>query len=166
MKTNNLREKSFQTILEEKMHIPRGENYPSTDSVISYELFTNLSHILSMAPPLKCPFSNTPYKKTPQKTPKIFTLPAVTTQPKEQPTELSFLISNLSAAAQLALGQLQVNIESDGLHVKISEIKRAYRKMAKSHHPDLNPTISGDKFKQYKELSQLILLELKSSVGT
>ncbi|MCB0350884.1 MAG: hypothetical protein KDD38_06860 [Bdellovibrionales bacterium] len=153
---------SFQSILEEKLALLEEHDNFSTNSVIKSDVSFDFSYekidfvtftpskasIINQATPS---YFNKKNKKRPTQTAK-----------KPIQNEPIFSIEELSFSAQLATQHLGVALSPDGRHIKISAVKRAFRQKARECHPDLNPDLGGQKFNEYRLLSEIILNELKS----
>ena len=95
-----------------------------------------------------------------------------------RPQEKEFPIARLSVAAQIALVQLKLFCDDSGgdpsgdlvaqrttrvvTHIRISQVKRQFRRLARLHHPDLNPQAQCQHFSELKDLRDIVLQELKS----
>lgn len=157
--------RSFHKILDEKLSELSAEIKSSTDSVINSSptpIFSYENTVFRLSIPIhttpKAAHLPSYFKKILKKSDEKTAIPLEKTQTK---AEAAFAIDKLSTCAQLGLLALDAEIEPDGRHIKASAIKRAFRKKAREHHPDLNPIESGRKFNEYRELSKLILEELK-----
>lgn len=81
------------------------------------------------------------------------------------PTEQKYSVSSLSTLGQLTLTALGFKfnvVKTQSAQVKISEIKSAFRRIARKLHPDLNPTVSYLEFASIKQSTDALLAELKS----
>jgi len=91
-----------------------------------------------------------------------------TQRPKVKATEPEYKTEFLSAAGQLALQIL--GLDGEPL-LRPSHIKKAYRRKARSSHPDLNPTRGNERqFQEIKEAHDILMGEIKrmptASCGT
>ncbi|OFZ13426.1 MAG: hypothetical protein A2Z20_08500 [Bdellovibrionales bacterium RBG_16_40_8] len=81
-------------------------------------------------------------------------------KPIVKPSEKCYPIDKLSAVSQLALLQLELPGIDKMTYIRVSQIKRQYRRLARRHHPDLNPLADGQHFSELKDMVSLILDEL------
>lgn len=174
MSTRPTENSSFQKILEEKISSLARENEPSTNSVIGSplwpldkEIWVETVHFSSHKPSQR-EFKSTPYrglKRSSTQTvppPKILE-PTNSSAPSRahNVTERSFPVHQLSTAAQLALFVLGLPSDSQS-QIKISGVKRAFRRLARECHPDLHPEQPKKSFHDIKDAASLLLNELKS----
>jgi hypothetical protein len=143
------RQPSFADILREKMtDSPLETSEKQTDFAPEKSSFTteNLLHLLN----LDLPNKRSGYIKTarPKKT---------STLKAPRPPEQRWPISTLSVAAQLALTPLDLDGAKD---ISVSQVKRAYRRLARRLHPDLNPHAATQAFTGIKDAQDIILSEL------
>lgn len=89
-----------------------------------------------------------------------------TKPPEANTVEAKYTVTSLSTPAQLTLFALGICNESqpvENTYVKVSEVKRAFRRMARKLHPDLNPTTNPFEFAEIKLSTDALLIELSKS---
>jgi DnaJ domain len=154
---------SFHEILLEKMSPAENEKPSSTDSVMNDDLgHFSLGAAADLAavalhelniPPLKAKKIGSYHIGKTQKSP----LKAAPVKP-----EISWPVNQLSTSAQLCIDVLQLNhiASCKNPALRLSDVKSAYRKLARKLHPDLNPNANSEDFRRVKEAAQILIDEL------
>ncbi len=76
--------------------------------------------------------------------------------------EPTWPVSKLSTGAQLSLGVLGLHAVMNGKDgsVRLSDVKKCFRRMARKLHPDLNPSAKREEFLRAKEAAQILIDEI------
>jgi hypothetical protein len=168
MSRNTHTSTSFHEILLEKMATHNDENEPSTNSVMndnlhSVESFSFVEMPISESLRLlkfKTPtLKNGRYPSKPIEKKPIIELVIVQ---KVEASEPAWPLQQLSTTAQLSLhvlGLVHIANSKDGC-IRLSEVKKAYRRLARKLHPDLNPNAKREDFYRAKEATDILIDEL------
>lgn len=153
---------SFHDILLAKMATQNPPADSSTDSVkdrFFCDFPSGISHFNgapAQASPKKTDLRHTPYGSLRPTSPRK----KAEVSPSRK-RERYFSVADLSTVARLNLDSLGVEPDLKN-EITVSQVKKAFKKLARKHHPDLNPAESGERFCQIQEASQIILTELEA----
>lgn len=164
--------RSFAQILLEKMSKtePKDPFSPRENTVFHRENDQNSENVVLNCEIFRAaPQVKHSYKQA-VKRQKFVLAPAQKAVSREKSTmqEPIYIVNDLSVVAQLALSRLLNHAEGctdcttvKPLTIRLSEVKRAYRRLARDLHPDLNPQADTRLFAEAKELVDLLIKELQ-----
>lgn len=127
--------------------------HPSTS-----ELLFDLDLSRQFFRPQKIPYNSTPQKRK----------AGVETRNRRPSADRLVLLSELAPAEIAALHLLQKHLTEWQVSevLSLSQLKKAYRKLAKKYHPDVCPTQDASIFQSIQEAHRTLLQRLKSAPAT